>query len=70
MEITEKQMGLLQQTAPLIRSQKALAKRPPKIAPWTFNPKIKSKFSSWKQEFETDFISYQFEFDREEDKIV
>jgi hypothetical protein len=68
-EITDKQMGVVQQTAPLNRSQKALAKRPPKKAPRVFDGEIKSEFSSWKQEVENYFTYYEFEFDREEDKI-
>jgi hypothetical protein len=62
-------MGVVQQTAPLNRSQKALAKRPPNKALQVFDGEIKSDFSSWKQEVETYFTYYEFKFDREEDQI-
>jgi hypothetical protein len=68
-EITDKQMGVVQQTVPLNRSQKPLATRPPKKAPRVFDGKMKSEFSSSKEEVETYFTYYEFEFDREEDKI-
>jgi hypothetical protein len=68
-EITDKQLGVVQQTAPLNRSQKALAQRPPKKALRGFDGEIKSEFSSWKQKLETYFTYNEFEFDREEDKI-
>jgi hypothetical protein len=67
--ITDKQMGLVQQAALLGRSQITLAKRPPKRALRASDGEIKSEFSSWKQEAATYFLYYDYEFDREEDKI-
>jgi hypothetical protein len=66
--ITNKQMGVVQQIAPLHRSQQAIAKRPLNPAPRVVDREIKSEFSSWKQQVDTDFADYEFEFDREEDK--
>jgi hypothetical protein len=62
-------MGVVQQTAPLNRSPKTLAKRPPKKAPQVFDGEITFEFSTWKEEVETYFTYYEFEFDHEEDKI-
>jgi hypothetical protein len=46
--ITKKKMGLVQQTAPLNRSQITLANRPQKKALPDFDGEIKSEFCSWK----------------------
>jgi hypothetical protein len=67
--ITDKQIGLVQQAAPLGRSQITLAKRPPKRGLRAFDGEIKSEFASWKQEVETHFLYYDNEFNREVDKI-
>jgi hypothetical protein len=66
---THKYRGVVQQIASLNRSQNVLGKsslnKPPRIC----DSKIKSKFSSWKQEVEIYFTYYEFKFDGAEDII-
>jgi hypothetical protein len=62
-------MGVVQQTAPLNRLQKLLAKRSLKNVRRDFDSQIKSEFSSWIQELKTSLPYYKFKFDQEEDKI-